>query len=313
MSRSDIEAIFGGPLVSDPQVALSCAAVSLPKWRTGPLPRVQFMVELVGPRSVAASAALAVLDNPWRQGLGEPDVFVMAPADQAWRAPLRADPAASFDSVVLAWDYLGPRGALSQASTTRLVQSAESFAQTIQRRAMPMPTPDQVDALVADLQHFRETFDIGIEIGLIPTGGAAAERAVWRSCTRLGLDLAANGSFVWHIPGWPMPVLSVDSWDDGKSFSLSNARSDVRHEALGVGFNVPTSPDPAAALMACFKVADALASDLGAVVIDEEGVPFDTSNRRRFFDALPQALDILKRKGLEAGSAEAAKLFNRSN
>lgn len=309
MNESEIASVFGGPLESDPVVALDATSLRFPNPKIGPMPKVQFTIELVGPRSVAAAPALTVLDNPWRQGLGEPQVFVMASADTFWRKPQRPDPASSFDSLALCWDYLGARGSLSGAATARLLQTAESFGQTIQRRAMPMPTPDAVDEFVRTLAEVREAFDIGFELGVIAGEDLLPETAIWRVCARLGLSLAANGSFVWRDPRHPLPLLSVASWDEGKSFGLAGARAGVHHAAIGVGFNVPTSPDPERVLAFCFKVANALAGATGATVTDDEGVPYDSAKRREAEAAMAEAIGALDRVGLTPGSTESLRLF----
>ena len=145
MGNAEIDSVFGGPLSPDPAVALRTDSFTFPTPKAGPLPKVQFLVEIVGPRCIASSSALAVLDEPWRSALGDPEVFVMSPADSNWRRPVRPDVANSYDSLALAWDYLAPRGALSTSAANRLVLTAESFAQSIQRPAMPMPLPDAVD------------------------------------------------------------------------------------------------------------------------------------------------------------------------
>lgn len=309
MNSPDLEAIFGAPLECDPAIALNPDALRLPLPKTGPLPMVQFQIEIVGPRSMKAAQALAVLDEPWRSGLGYPEVYVMDASDPGWRAPSRPENAASLDSLVLCWDYLSAKGSLSANACARLVHAAEPFAKSLDRRAMPMPLPQDVDRKVADLKQRQEALDIGFEVGVISGTSTLSEREIWRTCAALGLDLAANGAFVWRAPGWSLPLLSVASWDDGASFSLDGARAGRQHEAIGVGFNVPTNPDPVTSLSACFQVAQALAAALGALVTDDEGIPYDARKRAETVNAMAQALEAFRRAGLVPGSREALKLF----
>lgn len=309
MDLTELTAIIGAPLESDPALALDPSAVRFPDLKTGPMPMVQFQIEIVGPRSMKAQQALAVLDEPWRSGLGYPEVFVMDASDPGWRPPERPEKAASLDSLVLCWDYLSSRGALSANACARLAHAAEPFAKSLDRRAMPMPLPQDVDRKVADLRQRQEALDIGFEVGVISGTNTLSERQIWRTCAPLGLDLAANGAFVWRVPGWSLPLLSVATWDDGVAFSLEGARSDRQHEAIGVGFNVPTNPDPETSLSACFQVAEALATALGALVTDDEGRPYTPSMRADTQNAMAQALEAFRRAGLDPGSQEALKLF----
>ncbi|MBI5706595.1 MAG: hypothetical protein HZC36_06360 [Armatimonadetes bacterium] len=309
MDSSELVDLFGAPLECDPAIALNSDALRLPIPKTGPLPMVQFQIEIVGPRSMKAAPALAVLDEPWRSGLGYPEVFVMDASDSGWRSPTRPEKAATLDSLVLCWDYLSAKGTLSANACARLVHAAEPFAKSLDRRAMPMPLPQDVDRKVADLKQRQEALDIGFEVGVISGTSTLSERQIWRTCAALGLDLAANGAFVWRAPGWSLPLLSVASWDDGVSFGLDGARADRQHEAIGVGFNVPTNPDPVTSLNACFQVAEALATALGALATDDEGRPYTRAMRAETENAMAQALEAFRRAGLEPGSPEAIKLF----
>lgn len=310
MDSDSLATLFGTDSLLDPAVALDLNSIRLPSDKPGPLTKVQFMIEIVGPRSVPSAAALSILDSPWREGLGEPEVYVMGAMDSAWRAPMRPDPAGSLDSIVLVWDYLSRRGSLCRAAAERLLQTAERFANGLQRRAMPLPTPDMVDRIVATLQDLREGLDIGFEVGVAPVTGDLIETEIWRSCLRLGLQLAPDGTFGWRSPKHPLPLLTVASWDEGAHFSLSGARAGSPHSAIGVGFNVPTCPDPEAVLKACFHVAQTLANAQSAVAIDDEGRPYDAGMRASAQSALQQAIEALRRSALTPGSRECLKLFS---
>src|SRR5690349_1319330 len=92
-----------------------------------PARKVQFVVELVGPRTVPAAQAGELLHPNWRAALGQPELWAMRPADAAWQ-PLRALTQGSYDSIALAWDMVTPQGDLSAASAIHLAGVAEQFA-----------------------------------------------------------------------------------------------------------------------------------------------------------------------------------------
>ena len=188
----DVQSIFGAPLGPDPAIALRPPSL-LPAAKPGPLHKVQFVVELVGPRSVAAAAVANLLSPQWYEALGRPEAFAMAPADTQWRV-LTASTAGSYDSVALAWDIVSPRGELSSTAPQHLLQVAEQFATQIQRRAMSLPVPGDVDRIRRQLMEYRDNLDVGFGMTVLTHAGIA-ERDVWLTCSRLGLDLGQADVF----------------------------------------------------------------------------------------------------------------------
>lgn len=310
MDRSELESLLGGSIPTDRRSILAGDSIQIPARKPGPLLQVQYVIEIVGPKTVPATAASQLLSDTWRKALGQAQMYAMTSADTAWR-PLAAPASGSFDSIALAWDYLSAKGSLSKTSAEVLLRQASSFAQSVQRLAMPLPTPDQVDVRVRELSTMRESLDIGFEIGVISAHGSIRERDVWRACMSLGMDLDSDGSFVWRHSGWQLPLLSVASWEEGKAFRLSGVKKDEGHQAIGVGFNVPTSPDPEAVFDRVFEVADLIAKECGAIVTDDAGKPYDSRMLERDRSDLDQARKALASNGLMPGSAEALKLFSQ--
>ena len=99
---------FGEPLRPDPAIALAPIEVTIPL-KSGPLHRVQFVIEFVGPRSVPALAAIHLLGSEWYSALGQPFIHAMRPADLHWH-PLTNSTDGSYDSLALSWDLLSPKG-----------------------------------------------------------------------------------------------------------------------------------------------------------------------------------------------------------
>src|SRR5579872_4267007 len=124
---------FGVP---DPRIALPSPRLVAPKM--GPLHAVEFVIEIVGPRTMSAAAAGVLAQPNWFQALGQPNIWVMAPMDTTWQ-PLAASVTGSYDSLALTWPILGSNGTLTADSAQRLADTAERFAVTVERRALPMP------------------------------------------------------------------------------------------------------------------------------------------------------------------------------
>src|SRR5947209_1046377 len=122
--------IFGEQLQRDPAVALPDITVSA-KLTPGPVRKQQFVIELVGPRTVPAANVKVLLDSQWQSALGKPQIFVMGGADQFWRPLLSNDSSGAYDSVALAWDLISPQGQLNANSSQQLWNVAEHFAQQV--------------------------------------------------------------------------------------------------------------------------------------------------------------------------------------
>lgn len=302
---------FSEPLRIDPAVALDPATIRLPPTTTGPVHGAQFVVEIAGPKSVPASSAYEVLGPRWNPALGQPEAWVMAPADRQWRLMSTSDGAGSYDSLALAWDLVSSRGKLSTASARHLLAVAEQFAAGVQRRAFPFPAAEEVDRLVRALYQAQQAFDIGVEV-YAQGARAVAEHDVWVACAALGLDLGPDGLFAWKVPGWEGPILQVGPVEEGVAFSLGAVQRGADHEALSIGFNVPASPDPAGALRAVFQVSDTFSSRLGLAGFDDEGHTLTPAVRKRLEDNLQAAVASLKGSGLEPGSPACRKLYGHN-
>lgn len=300
--------VFSEPLAIDPAIALTSAMVRLPTFVPGPVHGAQFVVEIAGPKSIPAASAYALLSSPWHSALGEPEVHVMAPADQHWRLMATSDGAGSYDSLALAWDMVSVQGNLSVGSARHLVKVSEQFAQPLGRRAFPFPEPGEVDRTVSALLEAREAFDIGVEV-ILQGPGSTLEAEIWKLAAALGMDLDPEGVFVWRPQEWSFPVLILAPYEEGSAFSLQGVRNSATFEALSLGFNVPISPDSESALECLFRAADAFQSRLGMAALDEDGRFLENKLRERMRSNLRQATQSLDSAGIRPGSPLALKLF----
>src|ERR1700679_3887816 len=108
---------FDPPLGPDPELALSEPAVT--PYPSGPAHRAQYVIELVGPRSVPASAAAQLWTQSWQNALGRPEIYCMSPADTSWQ-PMTDRKDGSYDSIALCWDMVSPLGRLNSQSANQL-------------------------------------------------------------------------------------------------------------------------------------------------------------------------------------------------
>lgn len=290
----------------DPAVALIPPVVT--PFQAGPAHHAQYVIELVGPRSIPAPAAAGLLGPEWFNALGQPELFCMSAADSTWR-PLVPASQGSYDSVALCWNVLSDQGTLNQASGQHLLQVAERFAAHVNRRAMPMPVPNELAKVAKSLSRIRDGLDIGISIVVLPSAGVVTEQLLWQQCARLGLQFGPAGSFDWRVPDHPSPLFQVTPIGDTDCFSLRAVQAGQVHEGITIGFNVPRCPAPAAALDGALHAADVIAGAIQGAVFDQDARPLNAPGRDQMRRELNQGVQILEGVGIKPGSAAALKIF----
>lgn len=297
---------FGDLLRPDPSVALVSPVVDpiIP----GPAHRAQFVVELVGPRSVPAAQIAPLIQPQWYEALGRPELYCMSPADARWQ-PLTPRIDGSYDSVSAAWDVLSPRGVLSSGAASRLLQSCEQFAHAVNRRALGLPEPGEIDQVARALLQVRDQLDIGVSIAVFPRTARILERDLWIACAALGLEFSSEGAFVWRSPLHPSPLFSVTPIGDTEAFSLRAVQSGTDHEGVTVGFSLPLCPSPMTAFDGAVTAADTIARQIGGAAFDDSARPLSAKVRDELRRDLGQGVSMMERANLKPGSASALKIF----
>jgi len=300
--------LFGSPLAKDPTVALPAVRLQSPT-APGPVRKIQFVIEIVGPRTVPAPTVQAILQLHWQQALGHPQAFVMAGSDQNWRPLTPNDGSGAYDSLALAWDLITPIGDLTAPVAQKLWDAAEDFAKQVGRRAIAIPIPQDVPHNAGVLRQLRESLDIGFNLTVTPASRPLEEKEIWRVAAALGLDYSTNGSFVWKAEGSELPLFEVFPGGEAERFLLSQVQAGAQHPCIGLGFSVPLCPDPMTAIDGCLKAGLVFADRLRALLLDEDDRPVNDQSKVKLAKNLEQAVGALNRAGIAPGSIEALKLF----
>jgi hypothetical protein len=303
------EDIFGGPLERDPRIALPDLSIK-PTPVHGPIRKLQFVIEIVGPRTAPAPAVQAILQPHWQHVLGSPQTYVMAAADKHWRQLAPNDGSGAYDSISLAWDLLSPRGNLTPQVAQNLWNAAEDLARQLGRRAIAIPIPQDVPQNAKALTELRESLDIGFNLSVTMVSRPFEEKEIWRTAAALGLDYDPSGVFCWKPHGVEFPFFEVTAGGEHERFLLSQVQSGAVHPALGLGFSVPLCPDPPSAAEGCLRAGAVFAERLKGILLDEEDHPMSDRGRATLKQNLEHALAAFRRAGLEPGSSEALRLFS---
>lgn len=254
---------------------------------------IQFVVELVGPRTVPTAQAGELLRPDWRAALGQPELWAMRPADTVWH-PMRALMHGSYDSIALAWDMVTPVGNVSPQSATHLLGVAERFANTIGRRAIPLTAPADLPKEVHRIKSVQESLDAGVGILLIaPQKVSVSEFG--RELEKLGLS-PVNGEWGWVSPNHREPLFLASPFEEPMT------------DGLTLGFRVARSPDPVAGLEGLFHIVDTLGRS-GLAAFDEDRRPLTPATRENLRQGARAATQALTSVGFAPGSWAALKAF----
>lgn len=301
--------IFGTPLGRDPAIALPALRLQIPPVY-GPVRMLQFVVEIVGPRTIPASSVQVLMQPHWQQALGNPEIYVMAGADAHWRSLAPNDGSGAYDSLALAWDLMGPRGEMTVQVAENLWTASEDLAKQLGRRALAMPIPHAVPQNVLALSQMRVSLDIGFGLAVLAAGRPFREADIWRVAAGLGLQYEPNGTFVWKAEGCETPLFEVTPGEGVERFLLSQVQSGVTHECIGLGFSVPLCPSPLAVVDGCLKAGQVFAERLHGQLLDEDDRPVSDRTKAESRKNMEQAVAAFTRAGLTPGSVEARRLFS---
>jgi len=292
----------------DPSVALK--PVPLPALKPKAFySKLEFVIEIVGPRTMSAPLALAALRPDWQNALANPKVVGMAPADSEWQVLTDRTSAQVFDSLAFCWPFMKPSGNLSNASAQHLLSVSESFANQVQRRAIPHLPAEDVEARVSDLQAISGELDFGVGLTLTSPLGAIPEVKIWEFAANLGFDLDASGDFVWRVDGIEAPLLTLSSLGQTDVFSLQGAKSNQLHPAISIGFRIAVNPSPVETCQSMTLAARTLAERLGLEICDEDGNALSEQGLASTLEAVKQASETIKRAGITPGSPESLLIF----
>lgn len=292
----------------EPDRARCLRPVTLPPFKidVGPYHKVQYVIELVGKQLIPSASAMQLISPRAKASMGEPEVYVMIPGQQRWRALWQGEDALTFDSLAFAWDLVSTRGHITRESAGELLRRAEEIAMPLNRRAIPLRTPEETEAAAKNLVEVKNNLDIGMDAALEPSVDIFQTENVLKTAYALGYRIRDNGLLEWRQQGWEEALLTLYPLGSANDFDMNRTPA---VSGIGIGFSVPCSPSPAEVLERLFESLSNLQSALGGTAHDDEGDSLDEKRRAELRQVMQHALDAFSRIGLAPGSPEALRLF----
>jgi len=293
------------PTLDAPALASTAPA----KPRKPPAARLDALVDAIAPIRVDApvSAEVAIAHLPASRRAGSKPFLVEGlNADNGeWEQITQGQRYGEFQAGV---QLANRTGALNQIEYSEFVQKIEAFAEAIGGTA---DFPDMMDAVAhaRDLDAFAAQHDAQLAVHLRARGAAWSVGYIQQQALRLGfVPGMVPGRLVLPaaVDGAP-PVLSL-AFASQAALADEPNHTPVRHATLS--FDVPQTDKAGDPFAVWHTSAQALATDMDASIVDDNGQPLSDPGFARIGADLARLYDALQVRRLPAGSAAARRLFS---
>lgn len=266
---------------------------------------IDAIVSLTLESPVTGDLAVAHLPASWRAGSKPLYVEGLNATTQAWEQPVHGQSYLEFQAGV---QLANRAGALNEIEYSEFVQKIEAFAQGVGAMA-DFPDMLEVVARAKELDAFAQPLDAQLSLVLRARTVAWSLGYVQQTAARHGfIPGVLPGRLV--LPGAqdgdpPVLVLSFDP-----QVALADDPQDAALREVQLSLDVAQTAASAEPFPAWHRAATALAGDMDAVVVDDQGRPVTL----HAFDDIGRDLQVLYRtlesRDLAAGSAAARRLFS---
>lgn len=284
-------------------------APAAPRVSARRVPRLDALIDAIVPLALDAPVAgEAVLGHtpPSRRAGSKPFYIEGLDVDSgAWDVPT---PGRRYGELQAGVQLANRSGALNEIEFSEFVQKVEVFAEALGARA---DVPDMLDvvARARELDGLAGPLDAQLTLTLRSNGVAWSVAYVQQVATRLGfVPGAVSGRMVVPSDEEGAPPLLVLTVDPQAALAESPQDSAVRDCLLAL--DVPQSPEGLEPFPAWHRAATALAEELDATAIDDQGQPVTLHAFAGIGQELNQLYRRLEALDLAAGSPAARRLFS---
>lgn len=199
-------------------------------------------------------------------------------------------------------------GALNEIEYSEFVQKVQAFADGIGARA---DFPDMLDAVqrARELDAFAGPHDAHLTVHLRANGAAWSVGYLQQALARHGfVPGVVPGRLVLPSSEEGAPPVLVVGYDAQAALAEDPNQAAVRD--ITVSLDVPQTPAAAEPFAAWQDTARAVAADIDAALVDDNGQPLTLGAFAAIGEELQQLYAQLEARGLAAGSAVARRLFS---
>lgn len=254
-----------------------------------------------------ASGEALLAHQPASRRAGSKPFFIEGlDADTGDWAPLQ--PGRRYGELQAGVQLANRAGALNEIEYSEFVQKVQAFADAV--GAMP-ELPDMLDAVARarELDAFASGHDAQLALTLRANSVAWSAGYVQQCAARHGfVPGAMAGRLVLPASEEGAPPLLSLAFDAQAALADDPAVAPVREVVLWL--DVPQSPESAEPFPAWQQAARALAADLDATAVDDQGVPVTLHAFAQIGQELERLYRALAQRDMAAGSAVARRLFS---
>jgi hypothetical protein len=272
-------------------------------------PRVDALIDAIATVAVESpvSGATAVQHLPGSRRAGTKPFYIegLDAATGEWETPTAGAEYSEFQAGV---QLANRHGAMNEIEFSEFVQKVEAFAQAVGGNA---DFPDMLEAVnrARELDQFAGEHDAQL-VAILRANSVAWSIGYLQQCaSRHGfVPGVVAGRLVMPSPEEGAPPVLVLSFDAQAALSDDPGQAAVREVSLGL--DVAQTDEATEPFAAWHAAARALADDLDATVVDDQGQPITLHAFQAIHDELLRLYAALAARDLGAGSPAARRLFS---
>jgi len=271
--------------------------------------RLDALIDAIAPLTLEqpVTGELALMHLPTTRRAGSKPFLIegLNTGSGEWEAPTPGQRYSEFQAGV---QLANRHGALNEIEYSEFVQKVQAFAEAVGAMA---DFPDMLDvvARARELDAFAHAHDAHLTVHLRARGAAWSVGYVQQCGSRHGfVPGAVPGRLVMPSAEEGAPPVLVLSFDSQAALADDPNAAALRD--LTLSLDVPQTDEAAEPFAAWQQAARALATEMEAALVDDQGQPITLHAFAAIGDALKQLYDALQQRGLAAGSPAARRLFS---
>ena len=271
--------------------------------------RLDALIDAIAPLALETpiTGELALMHLPPSRRVGSKPLHIegLNAETGEWEAP---SPGQHYSELQAGVQMANRHGALNEIEYSEFVQKVQAFAEAV--GAMP-DFPDMLDVVgrARELDGFAASHDAHLTVHLRAREAAWSVGYIQQCALRHGLvPGAVPGRMVMPSAEEGAPPLLVLSYDAQAALADDPNESAVRDVVLSL--DVPQTPESAEPFAAWQEIARAMAGDMEAALVDDQGRPITLHAFAAIGEELRQLYEALVQRDLAAGSSSARRLFS---